>query len=91
MKSLPRKIVQLGFDNWFFSRIDPAKLIDRQIARVKIAEIQGLMPGIRVVSLNFIRLNKESAFYEMSYLEKKRKEKKFGKFVKSVMKDKKYR
>jgi len=39
---------------------------------------------------NFIKLNKESAFYEMSYLEKKRKDKKFGKFVKSVMKDKKY-
>jgi len=40
---------------------------------------------------NFIKLNKESAFYEMSYLEKKRKDKKFGKFVKSVMKEKKYR
>jgi ribosome biogenesis GTPase len=40
---------------------------------------------------NFVKLNKESAFYEMSYLVKKRKDKKFGKFVKSVMKDKKYR
>ena len=40
---------------------------------------------------NFIKLNKESAFYEMSYLEKKRKDKKFGKFVKFVMKEKKYR
>jgi ribosome biogenesis GTPase len=40
---------------------------------------------------NFIKLNKESAFYEMSYLEKRRKDKRFGKFVKSVMKDKKYR
>ena len=40
---------------------------------------------------NFIKLNKESAFYEMSYLEKKRKDKKFGKFVKSVIKEKKYR
>ena len=40
---------------------------------------------------NFIKLNKESAFYEMSYLEKKRKDKKFGKFVKSVMKDKKHK
>ena len=38
---------------------------------------------------NFIKLNKESAYYEMSYLEKKRKDKKFGKFVKSVMKEKK--
>ena len=40
---------------------------------------------------NFIKLNKESAFYEMSYLEKKRKDKEFGKFVKSVLKEKKYR
>ena len=40
---------------------------------------------------NFVKLNKESAFYEMSYLEKKQKDKKFGKFVKSVMKEKKYR
>jgi ribosome biogenesis GTPase / thiamine phosphate phosphatase len=39
---------------------------------------------------SFIKLNKESAFYEMSYLEKKRKDKKFGKFVKSVLKEKKY-
>ena len=40
---------------------------------------------------NFVKLNKESAFYELSYIEKKRKDKKFGKFVKSVMKHKKYR
>jgi ribosome biogenesis GTPase len=40
---------------------------------------------------NFVKLNKESAFYEMSYLEKKRKDKRFGKFVKTVMKNKKYR
>jgi ribosome biogenesis GTPase len=40
---------------------------------------------------NFMKLIKESAFYEMSYLEKKRKDKKFGKFVKSVMKEKKSR
>ena len=40
---------------------------------------------------NFIKLNKESAFYEMSYLEKRHKDKRFGKFVKSVMKEKKYK
>jgi ribosome biogenesis GTPase len=40
---------------------------------------------------NFMKLIKESAFYEMSYLEKRHKDKRFGKFVKSVMKDKKYR
>ena len=40
---------------------------------------------------SFTKLNKESAYYEMSYLEKKRKDKKFGKFVRSVLKEKKYR
>jgi ribosome biogenesis GTPase len=40
---------------------------------------------------HFIKLNKESAYYEMSYLEKKRKDKKFAKFVKSVMKEKKHK
>ncbi len=38
---------------------------------------------------NYLRLNKESSFHEMSYLEKKRKDKKFGKLIKSVMKNKK--
>jgi len=40
---------------------------------------------------NFVKLNKESAYYEMSYLEKKRKDKKFGKLIKDVMKNKKNR
>ncbi len=40
---------------------------------------------------NYMKLNREAAFYEMSYLEKKRKDKKFGKMVKSVLKAKKYR
>ena len=40
---------------------------------------------------SFIKLNKESAFYEMSYLEKRHKDKRFGKFVKSVMKEKNYK
>ncbi len=37
---------------------------------------------------NYIKMNKESAFYAMSYLEKKQKDKQFGKMVKSVMKHK---
>ena len=38
---------------------------------------------------SFIKMSKESAYHEMSYLEKKRKDKEFGKMVKTVMKDKK--
>lgn len=39
--------------------------------------------------LNYVKMNKESAYNEMSYLEKKEKDRKFGKLCKSVMKNKK--
>lgn len=38
---------------------------------------------------NYIKMNKESNYNEMSYLEKRKKDKQFGKHIKSVMKDKK--
>lgn len=38
---------------------------------------------------NFIKMNKESAYNEMSYLEKRRKDKDFGKMCRTVMKNKK--
>jgi ribosome biogenesis GTPase len=38
---------------------------------------------------NYLRMNRESAYNDMSYLEKRRKDKQFGKHVKNVMKDKK--
>ena len=37
---------------------------------------------------NYLRMQKESAFHEMSYLEKRKKDKNFAKMVKSVMKTK---
>jgi len=38
---------------------------------------------------SFKKMQKESAFYNLSYLEKRQKDKKFGKMIKSVMKHKK--
>ena len=38
---------------------------------------------------NYIKMNRESVYNEMSYLEKRQKDKQFGKFVKTVMKHKK--
>jgi ribosome biogenesis GTPase len=38
---------------------------------------------------NYVKMNKESIFHEMSYQEKKKKDKQFGKMVKTVMKSKK--
>ena len=40
---------------------------------------------------NYLKMYKESAFNEMSYYEKKQKDKQFGKMVKNVMKQKKNR
>jgi len=40
---------------------------------------------------NYIKMKKESIFNEMSYLEKRQKDKQFGKFCKTVMKHKKNR
>ncbi len=39
---------------------------------------------------NYLKMKRESEFNQMSYLEKRNKDKKFGKMVKSVMKEKKY-
>ena len=38
---------------------------------------------------NYLKLQKESEFHRLSYLEKKRKDKQFGKMIKSVLKNKK--
>ena len=37
---------------------------------------------------NYLKMKKESEFYQMSYLEKKKRDKRFGKMVKSMMKNK---
>lgn len=38
---------------------------------------------------NFMKIRKEATHYEMSYLEKRRRDKEFGKLIKSIMKHKK--
>ena len=38
---------------------------------------------------NYIKMHKESVYNEMSYLEKRQKDKQFGKLIKTVMKHKK--
>jgi ribosome biogenesis GTPase len=38
---------------------------------------------------NYIKMTKESTYNEMSYLEKRKKDKQFGKHIKTVMKHKK--
>jgi ribosome biogenesis GTPase len=39
---------------------------------------------------NYIKIKKESDYYEMSYLEKRKKDRQFGKLIKTVLKNKKH-
>lgn len=48
---------------------------------------EGTLPKKRYQ--NYLKLRKEAEFHDMSYLEKRRKDKQFGKMVKSAMKHKK--
>ena len=48
---------------------------------------KGFLPAERYQ--NYIKMTKESAYNEMSYLEKRKKDKQFGKLIKTVMKHKK--
>jgi ribosome biogenesis GTPase len=48
---------------------------------------KGILPAERYQ--NYLKMTKESTYNEMSYLEKRKKDKQFGKLVKSVMKHKK--
>lgn len=51
---------------------------------VRAAIKKGELPEERYS--NYVKLKKESEFYEMSYLEKRKKDKAFGKYIKSVKK-----
>ena len=52
---------------------------------------QGLKEGTisKERHLNFVKMSKEIAYNEMSYFEKRKKDKNFAKFCKAVMKNKK--
>jgi ribosome biogenesis GTPase len=56
---------------------------------VKLAVKNGKLPAQRYQ--NYLKIRKESQFHAMSYVERRNRDKKFGKMVKSVMKDKKER
>jgi len=61
---------------------------EKGCAVLKAVEI-GQVPEKRYQ--NYIKMKKESIHYEMSYLEKREKDKQFGKLIKTVMKHKKNR
>ena len=71
------KLSDLGFDPWFESHADEFSLDGYAFARVSAVDRGSYL------------LEKESEHYEMSYLEKRRKDRIFGRFIKSAKKRKK--
>ena len=68
-------------------RFKNCKHTDEPGCAVTKAVKNGKLPDKRYQ--NYLKIRKESEFLEMSYLEKRNKEKKFGKLCKAIMKDKK--
>jgi ribosome biogenesis GTPase len=58
---------------------------DEPACSVTEAVKKGKLPAKRYQ--NYLKIRKESKYHEMSYLEKRKKDKAFGKFIKSAMKD----
>ncbi len=85
MKMISYGIEALGFGKWFQDRVDPVSLNRFDIARVIAVHKDSytIHKGANDVFAELIE--------KMSYLEKKQKDKQFGKLIKSVMKQKKNR
>jgi ribosome biogenesis GTPase len=57
----------------------------REVGCALLAAIEnGTLPADRYQS--YLKLMKESEYYELSYRDKRKKDRKFGQFIKSVMK-----
>jgi len=97
MRELGNFSVSIGLEETFFEIIKLAEdcqfndcTHDREKGCAILDAIEkGLLSTDRYQ--NYIKMNKESAYNEMSYLEKRKKDKQFGKHIKTVMKHKKKR
>jgi ribosome biogenesis GTPase len=97
MRELGNFSVETGIDETFSEITELSKrcqfndcnhVNEKGCAVIEAVE-NGQMPEKRYQ--NYIKIKKESIYNEMSYLEKKQKDKQFGKLIKSVMKQKKNR
>ena len=71
MDKISNDIEALGFRKWFQDNVDPVDLKSFDVARV--------------IAVHKV-LSRESLYHEMSYLEKRQKDKQFGKLGKTIMK-----
>ena len=95
MRELGNFSVETGLDETFSEIISLARKcrfsdcshVEEKGCAVLEAVEKGLLSADRYQ--NYIKMNKESNYNEMSYLEKRKKDKQFGKLIKTVMKHKK--
>ena len=95
MRELGNFSVDTGLDETFFEIITLSEKchfndcthVEEKGCAVLGAIEKGLLSAHRYQ--NYIKMNKESNYNEMSYLEKRKKDKQFGKLIKTVMKHKK--
>jgi len=94
MRELGNMSVDAGIDETFVELTELSKQckyadcnhVNEAGCAVLEAIDQGVVPKSRVQ--NFLAMKRESDYNEMSYLEKKQKDKKFGQMIKSVLKNK---
>jgi len=95
MRELGNISVEEGLDETFAEiaeltakcRFTDCTHVNEKGCAVLKAVAEGRIPEKRYQ--NYIKMNKESIYNELSYYEKRQKDKKFGKFIKSVIKHKK--
>ena len=97
MRELGNFSVETGIDETFSEitalakqcRFNDCSHVNEKGCAVIEAVENGQVPEKRYQ--NYIKIKKESMYHEMSYLDKKQKDKQFGKLIKTVMKQKKNR
>lgn len=95
MRELGNMAVDAGIDETFSEIAALALLCQFRDCSHTIEKGCAVLAAIKANELdeqrfkNYVKLKNESAFHEMSYFEKRKKDKEFGKMVKSVMKNKK--
>jgi ribosome biogenesis GTPase len=97
MRELGNFAVESGLDETFAEiavlsqqcQFNDCTHVNEKGCAVLAALAEGRLSGQRYD--NYIKMSRESVYHEMSYLEKRQKDRQFGKLIKSVMKHKKNR
>ena len=97
MRELGHMSVDIGIDETFADIVELANYCKYRDCSHTAEKGCAILAAIRAGELNeqrylnYLKIKNESAFHEMSYVERRTKDKKFGKMVKEVMKNKKKR